>query len=169
MRNGSSQKCSVHHSSFSFLLRGSPLLLQDGVLSPQGHRSCYQDTASPWASHRLSISSRHSPAPLWAPPWAAGGFLSPCSSSCPSFSTYLGVCKAVPLTQSHVCCNYLCAITFLFLSIYIIAAVLASFLNDPALASPILEMFGIFSAGHGGNFQQLLVAPLYQNLARKNQ
>ena len=56
------------------LQRGSPTgsqvlpenLLQCGLLSPQIHRSC-QEPAPAWASHRVTASFRHPPAPVWGP------------------------------------------------------------------------------------------------------
>ncbi|KAK4831166.1 hypothetical protein QYF61_015636 [Mycteria americana] len=64
------------------LQRGSPMgsqvlpanLLQHGLLSPWVHRFC-QEPAPSRASHRVTASFRHPPAPVWGPPWAAGGYL----------------------------------------------------------------------------------------------
>ena len=97
-------------------------------LSPWGHRSC-QEPAPARASHGVTASFGHPPAPAWGPPRAAGGYLlhlgppwaaggqpaSPWSSPqaagesllrrlehlLPSFFTDLGVCSVVPLTSSH--------------------------------------------------------------------
>ena len=119
------------------LQRGSPAgsqvlpanLLQRGLLSPWGHRSC-QEPAPARASHGVTASFGHPPALVWGPPWAAGGYLlhrgppwaaggqpaSPWSSpgaageslcsgawstSSPSFFTDLGVCRVVFLTYSN--------------------------------------------------------------------
>ena len=67
------------------LQRGSPAgsqvlpanLLQRGLLSPQVHRSC-QEPAPAWASHGVTASFGHPPAPAWGPPQAAGGYLLHC-------------------------------------------------------------------------------------------
>jgi len=64
------------------LQRGSPTgshvlpanLLQRGLLSPQGHRSC-QEPAPAQAAHGVTASFRHPPALAWSPPWATGGYL----------------------------------------------------------------------------------------------
>ena len=49
-------------------------LLQRGLLSPRGHRSC-QEPAPAWASHRVTTSFGHPPALTCGPPQAAGGSL----------------------------------------------------------------------------------------------
>ena len=51
-------------------------LLQRGLLSPQICRSC-QEPAPARASHGVTASFGHPPAPAWGPPWAAGGDLLP--------------------------------------------------------------------------------------------
>ncbi|KAK4830240.1 hypothetical protein QYF61_009307 [Mycteria americana] len=46
-------------------------LLQRGLLSPWGHRSC-QEPALAWPSHGVTVSFKHPPALAWGLPWAAG-------------------------------------------------------------------------------------------------
>lgn len=100
-------------------------LSQLGCLSPQVHGSS-QEPAPSWASHGFRASFSHSPAPLWDPPgWISAPPQTPCaaeaqllhrgphprlqgnlcwvtwSTSCPSFSTDMGICRAVPLAYSH--------------------------------------------------------------------
>jgi len=49
-------------------------LLQRRLLSPWGYGSC-QQPAPAQAPQGFTASFRHSPAPVWGPPWAAGGDL----------------------------------------------------------------------------------------------
>ena len=64
------------------LQHGSPVgsqalpanLLQRGLLSPWVRRSC-QEPAPARASHGVTASFGHPPAPAWGPPRAAGGYL----------------------------------------------------------------------------------------------
>jgi len=97
-------------------------LLQHGLLSSQRHLSC-QDPAPAWASHGVTASFEHPPAPVWGSPQAAGplwtsmgcrdtvcltmvcstGISAPVPGAppAPSSALTLGSCRAVALTYSH--------------------------------------------------------------------
>ncbi|XP_051634094.1 uncharacterized protein LOC127466819 [Manacus candei] len=137
-------------------------LLQRGLPSPRA-AGLQQDPAPSWASHGVTASFRHPPAPARAPPWAAGAQLlhhglhhglqglssGAWSTSCPSFCTDLGVCL-VPMFS-------LCSSPAGILSVpqpsilkYVITEALLLLLVGLALASgrkSILESAGIGSTG----------------------
>jgi len=171
-------------------------LLWRGLLSPRVCRS-WQEPAPEWAAHRVTASFRHKCALAWGPfhglqldicstvdlhgvqgdslphhgllhelqgkTLCSGAW----STSSPSFSTDLGVCRAVSLTSSHF--SLLTAIpqqVFPLLKYVIIEALPPSLMRS-ALASggSVLEPAGTGSIRHGGSFWQLLteatpVAPL---------
>jgi len=76
------ESCPQATALHELLQHGSPTgsqvlpanLLQCGLLSPRGHRSC-QEPASAQASHGVTASFRHAPALASGPPRAAGGDL----------------------------------------------------------------------------------------------
>jgi len=159
-------------------------LLQRGFLSPQIRRSC-QEPAPARATHRITASLGHPPAPTWRPPWALSGDLlnrgppwlqgdslphhgllhglqgnlcpSAWSTSSPSFFTVLGVCRAVSLTYSHSSL-YPAAVFSPLLKYVVSQRHYHHLLISLALASnrSILELAGSGSVRHEGSFSQLL-------------
>ncbi|XP_051634462.1 uncharacterized protein LOC127467021 [Manacus candei] len=124
-----------------------------------------QDPAPSWASHRVTASFMHPPAPAWAPPWAAGAPLlhhglhhglqglssGAWSTSCPSFCTDLGVC----LVPMFSLCSSLAGIFSVqqpSVLKHIITEAILLLLIGLALVSgrkSILEPTGIGSTGQG--------------------
>jgi len=142
-----------------------------------------------WASHRVTASVGHPPAPPWGPLWAAGGYLlhygppwaaegqptSPWSSSWAAGESLLWLLEhLLPLLLHRSWCLQSCFshihtplshCSFLPLLKYIITEVLPPLLMGSALASRgyILELAGIGSVRHSGSFWQLLTdtTPVY--------
>ena len=76
-------------------------LLQHGLLSPWGHRSC-QDPAPARVCHRVTASFGHPPPVVWGPPQAAGVFCSivnlhGCRAQLPHHGLHHGISAPAPV------------------------------------------------------------------------
>lgn len=156
--------------------------------SSRGHKSCLQTPEwtplsrscqgpPAWASHRLTVSSRHPPAPGWGSPWAAEEL--PDTSSMTgaevklfsntwgmsvSFFTNLGACTA--LTRSHSSlwlALLLCTKLFPFLTVLCRGHYHNT--DGVSLRQSAMELAGTDSVDMGEASRSFLQLPYNQNLA----
>jgi len=107
-------------------------LLQHGLLSPRRHRFC-QEPAPLWAIHGVTASFGHPPAPVWSPPWAAGGDLLHCGPPWAAEDS-LPHCGLLHELQGNLCSS-----TWSTFS--------PSFFTDLRAASHFFHIFSLLSPG----------------------